>query len=90
MMKYNSLCMQLCAGTMTDQQPSVEEEGADRLTAYQHSPPCIGQDALDDVEQQAPEDSIDIGDIILDTCLSAPYSVLNGESMTVCYKMCGW
>ena len=68
----------------------MAEEGADLLTASQHSPPCTGQDALDDGEQQGPEDSIDIGDIIHDTCLSTPYSVLNGESMTVYCKICGW
>lgn len=83
MMLYNSFCMQLYAGTMADQQPTVVEEGADPLTAIQMSPPPIGQDVLNGCEQQGPEDSIDIGNIVMDTSLSAPHSVLNGESMTV-------
>ena len=81
--------MQLYAGTMTDQQPTVVEEGADLLTAFQMSPPPIGQDVLNGGEQQGPEDSNDIGDIVMNTCLSAPLSVLNGESMTVYCKICG-
>ena len=81
--------MQLYAGMMADQQPTVVEEGADLLTAFQMSPPPIGQDVLNGGEQQGPEDSNDIGDIVMNTCLSAPLSVLNGESMSVYCKICG-
>lgn len=81
--------MQLYAGTMADQQPTVVEEGADPLTAFQMSPPPIGQDVLNGGEQQGPENSIDIGNIVMDTSLSTPHSVLNGESMTVSGQ-CMW